>query len=144
MVLWGRFVLGCQKVPRKVPPRFHQGCSSFMVSGFLVQISLELPTGSAEGSPKVSPRSHQGFTKVAKRFCRRFRGRCHQGCTMIFQVSSCLSMFLSGGSPWAVKGFVEGFAKVNPLLLGLFFGLISVCMTGRAFSILVVPHVVST
>ena len=40
--LLGQFVLGCQKVLWKVPPRFYQG------------------------SAKVSPRFHQGFTKVVQ------------------------------------------------------------------------------
>ena len=53
MVLWGRSVLGRQKVPRKVPPRFHQGSSTFVVS--LGQIRLGL-----------RKRSHQGFTNVAQ------------------------------------------------------------------------------
>ena len=42
LVLWARFVLGCQKVPRKVPPRFRQG------------------------STKVSPRFQQGCPKVTQ------------------------------------------------------------------------------
>ena len=56
MVLWGRSVLGRQKVPRKVPPRFHQVWS---VSGSLGKIRLGLLKG-AEGS------THQGFTEVAQ------------------------------------------------------------------------------
>ena len=40
MVLWGRSVLGCSKVPREVPPRLHRG------------------------STKVPARVHQGSTKV--------------------------------------------------------------------------------
>ena len=47
-VLWGRSVLGCQKVPRKVSPRLRG------VSGSLGQIRLGLPKGSAEGFTKAS------------------------------------------------------------------------------------------
>ena len=48
MVLWGRSVLGCQKVPRKVPPRFR---GRFR-----------------QGSAKDSPSFRQGFTKVPLSF----------------------------------------------------------------------------
>ena len=34
MVLWGRSVLGCQKVPRKVPPRFCHGSTKVSLSLF--------------------------------------------------------------------------------------------------------------
>ena len=104
--LWGRSVLGCQKVPRKVPPRFRQGFtkvpprfSKFRgVSGSLGQIRVGLPKGSAEGSTKVSPRFHQGSTEV-------------------LEVSWCL--WLSGADPcWAAKRFRgrfrQGFTKVPP------------------------------
>ena len=62
MVLWGRSVLGRQKVPRKVPPRFHQCSSSFVVSLVLGQICLGLLKGSAvhQGSSTGAPRFHQG------------------------------------------------------------------------------------
>ena len=76
MALWGRSVLGRQKVPwkvppgsAKVPPRFQQGCSKFhqMFSKFRGvsgcpgrSVCLGLPKGSAEVSTKVSPRFHQG------------------------------------------------------------------------------------
>ena len=53
-VLWGRSVLGFQKVPRKVPPRFHQGRPRFHRGS----------TKEGQGSTKVPPRSHQGYTKV--------------------------------------------------------------------------------
>ena len=60
LVLWGSSVLGCQKVPRKVPSRFRQG------------------------SAKVSPRFHQGSTKVPPRFSKccgvsSSLGQIHQG-----------------------------------------------------------------
>ena len=34
MVLWGRSVLGCQKVPRKVPLRFCHGSTKVLLSLF--------------------------------------------------------------------------------------------------------------
>ena len=96
MVFCGRPVLGRQKVPRKVPPRFQQGCAkvppSFVVAlvwGRSVLGFQKVLSEVRQGSTKVSPRFHQGFTKVAqvsgslwssgadpfwgaKRFCRRF------------------------------------------------------------------------
>ena len=99
MVLWGRSVLGRQKVPRKVPPRFQQGCTKVPprffkfrgVSASLEQIRLGLPQGSVlKGSVEGSPRFHQGFTEVPPRF--------HQGCA-----SFAISLVL--GVP---KGSVEG------------------------------------
>ena len=58
LVLWGRFVLDCQKVPRKVPPRFHWGCFTkvphlslkwlFFRTGFFLE-------GSANCSLHLSP-----------------------------------------------------------------------------------------
>ena len=48
MVLWGRSVLGCQKVPRKVPPRF----------------LTKVPPRFHQGSAKVPPRFQQGSTKL--------------------------------------------------------------------------------
>ena len=71
LVLWGRPVLGCQKVPRKVPPRFRG-------------------------------RFRQGFTKVSPRF--------HQGSTKLLQISWCL--WLSGADlSWAAKKFRLGLPK---------------------------------
>ena len=66
MVLWGRSVLGCQKVPRKVPPRFrhtkvplifHQTSPRFVVSLVLWGSSV---LGCQKVPQKVSPRFHQG------------------------------------------------------------------------------------
>ena len=80
MVLWGRSVLGCQKAPRKFPPRFRQGSTKLLqVSRCLWFFGADpswaakrfrgrFHQGSAEGSAKVSPRFHQGFTKVSPRF----------------------------------------------------------------------------
>ena len=89
LVLWGRSVLGCQKVPRKVPPRFRQGSTNVppsfskfrCFSDSLGQIRLGLPKGSAEGSTKL------------------------------LQVSLCL--WFSGADPsWLPKGSAEGSTKV--------------------------------
>ena len=52
MVLWGRSVLSLQKVPRKVPSRFHQGLRKFRFSpGLLGQIRFGVRKGSVEGAP---------------------------------------------------------------------------------------------
>ena len=82
MVLWGRSVLGCQKVPRKVPPRSREGSTnvppSFVVSGSLGWICLGLPKSSVEGSPRF----HRGSTKVPSRFHQgsiEVPPRFHQG-----------------------------------------------------------------
>ena len=76
LVLWGRSVLGCQKVPRKVPPRFHQGpgkvppgfhqvppsFSKFRgVSGFLGRSVLGCQKVPRKAPP---PWFHKGFTEV--------------------------------------------------------------------------------
>ena len=77
-VLWGRSVLGCQKVPRKVPPRFHQrstkipprfqrGSPSFVVSLLLRGRSF---LGCQKVPRKVPPRFHQRSTKIPPRFQR--------------------------------------------------------------------------
>ena len=74
LVLWSRSVLGCRKVLRKVPPRFHQDSPSLVLSLVLwggsvlgcQEVHLGVPKGSVEGSTKVSPRFHQGFTTVAQ------------------------------------------------------------------------------
>ena len=98
LVLWGRSVLGCQKVPRKVPPRFregsakvpptfHQASPSFVVSLILWGRSVGLPKGSAEGSTKVPP----SFSKF----------RC---------VSDSLGQIRLG----LPKGSAEGSTKVPP------------------------------
>lgn len=89
-VLWGRFILGGQKVLRKVPPRF------------------------------------RGW--VAKRFCRRFRGGLHQD-LLSFELSTFLSV---GRFTLGCQRFCGRLRQGQPLLLGLSFGLISVCMTRRA------------
>ena len=39
LVLWGRFVLDCQKVPRKVPPRFRQGFTEVVLRRFHICLS---------------------------------------------------------------------------------------------------------
>ena len=100
MVLWGRSVLGRQRVPRKAPPRFRQGFTK--VPQKVGQIRLGLPKGSAEGSAKFSP---------------RFRGSSAK----LLQVSWCL--WFSGADPplgcqevhlGLQKGFVEGFIEVPP------------------------------
>ena len=86
LVLWGRSVLGRQKVPWKVPPRFQQGCTT------VLQVSwcLWFWGRSVLGRQKVL------FTKVPARF--------HQGSTNVLQVSWCL--WFSGADPsWAAKRF---------------------------------------
>ena len=103
MALRGRSVLSCQKVLRKVPPRgstgvpprFHQGCPSFVVSpvfwGRCVLSCQKVPW-------KVPPRVPQ--CKAPPKF--------HQGCpSFIF--------FLAF---W-------GRCVLSPMLLGIFFGLMS-------------------
>ena len=74
--------------PPWVPPGFHQSFAKVVprllklrgLSGFLGQIRLGLPKGSAEGSTKVSPRFHQGSPSfVSPRF--------HQSFTKFAQVS---------------------------------------------------------
>ena len=91
MVLWGRSVLGRQKVPRKVPPRFStkvQGCSTVPP---VLQVSWCL-WFSAE----------------------RFRGRFHQGCTEVSPgfhqdcASFVVSLVFWGSSLGLPKGSVEG------------------------------------
>ena len=75
MVLWGRSVLGSQKVPLKVPPRFCQGSTKVAQVSWCLwssgQVPLGLPKGSMEGSTKAAPRFRQGSTKVP--------ARVHQG-----------------------------------------------------------------
>ena len=122
MVLWGRSILGRQKVPRKVPPRFRQG---FVVSlvlwgrsvfGFHQvprKVPRKVPPRFHQGSAKVPPRFHQGFTKVPPRF--------HQ-VSPSFVVSPVLwgrsVLGLPRGSSWAAKRFCgrfhQGFIEVPP------------------------------
>ena len=55
LLLRGRSVLRCQKVPPKVSPRSHQGCGSFAdLSGLLGEVRFGAPKGSVEGSPITS------------------------------------------------------------------------------------------
>ena len=130
MVLWGRSVLGCQKVPRKVPPRFrgrfrqgstkvlpriHQGSTKRLQVSWCLWFSEQDPSwaakrfrarfhqGSAEGSAKVPPRFRQGFTKVSPRF--------HQGST---KVPPSFSKFrgVSGSLSKIRLGLPKGSTKV--------------------------------
>ena len=103
MFLWGRSILGCSKVPRKVPPRFHRGSTKVpprlrkfrYLSGLLGQIVL-------------------GCQKVP----RKVPARVHQGSTKVLQVSWCL--WFSRADPfWAakrfrLKRFCGRFTKVPP------------------------------
>ena len=92
MVLWGRSVLGRQKVPRKVPPRFstkvQQGCSTVPP---VLQVSWCL-WFSAEW---FRGRIHQGCTEVSPGF--------HQDCA-----SFVVSLVFWGSSLGLPKGSVEG------------------------------------
>ena len=92
--------MGCQKVPWKVPPRFHRGSTKVSprlrkfryLSGLLGQIVL----GAEKVPRKAPPRFRQGSTKVS--------ARVHQGSTKVLQVSWCL--WFSGADPsWAAKRF---------------------------------------
>ncbi len=102
MVLWGRSVLGRQKVPRKVTPRFQQGCTKVPpkffkfrgVSGFLAQTRLGLPKGSVEGFTEVSRRFHQGSSSFVVSLvfwgrsvlgCQKVLWKVHQGSTWFHQ-----------------------------------------------------------
>ena len=61
LVLWGRPVSGCQKVLRKVPPRFRQVWWCLWDRSVLgcQKVHLWLPRGSVEGFTKVSRRSRK-------------------------------------------------------------------------------------
>ena len=100
--------LGCQKVPRKVPPRFRQGCSK------------------VGPCTKVPPRFHQSPTKVPPRFSKqkvrprfdhstRVPSRFHQSPGQVplqfLEVSWCFWFFepLRLGLP---KGSAEGSTNV--------------------------------
>ncbi len=135
MVLWGRSVLGCQKVPRKVPPRFRgrfgQGSAKVSprfrqgftkvppnfskfrgVSGSLGQICLGLPKSSVEGSPRF----HRGSTKVPSRFHQgsvKVPPRLHQGCTKV-------SPIRFHSAEWSL---VEFHLKINRCCWGYSLGL---------------------
>ena len=83
MVLWGRSVLGRQKVP----PRSHQGCATFVVSLVFWGRSILGHLGCQKVLWKVPP-SHQGcprfviflvFWGRSSWAAKRFRGRFHQG-----------------------------------------------------------------
>ena len=128
MVLWGRSVLGRQKVPPrfhhfKVPPRLRKFRG---VSGLLGRSVL----GCQKVPWKVPPRFHRGSTKVAQVSlslwssgadpswaAKRFRGRFHQGFTEVpprlrkFRYLSGLLGQIRLGLP---KGSVEGSTKVSP------------------------------
>ena len=144
MVLWGRSVLGSQKVPRKVPPRFRQGSTKVpprfrqgftmvprRVAGFLGQIRLGLPKGSAEGFTEIPPRFSkfrgvsaslgqirlglpQGSAESSAKVPLRFhQGSTMQGSTKLLQVSWCL--WFSGADPsWAAKRFRGRFHQGSP------------------------------
>ncbi len=106
MVLWGRSVLGRQKVPPrfhhfKVPPRLRK---FRYLSGLLGQIVL----GAEKVPRKAPPRFRQGSTKVP--------ARVHQSSTKVLQVSWCL-WFSGADLSWAAKRlhlkmFCGRFAKV--------------------------------
>ena len=130
MVLWGRSVLGCQKVPRKVPPRFrgrfrqgsakdsprfHQGSTKRLQVSWCLWFSEQDPSWAAKRFRgrfhHVPPRFRQGFTKVPPRFskfrgadpswaAKRFRARFHQGS--------------AEGSAKVPPRFRQGFTKVSP------------------------------
>ena len=124
-----------------VPPRFHQGCASFVVSLVFWGRSI---LGCQKVAWKVQPRLqqgstmfHQGFTKVAQvSWClwssgadpswaaKRLCGRFNQGCNEVPPCSTKVSLrlrkfrYLSGilrqvhlGLP---KGSAEGSTKVSP------------------------------
>ena len=83
MLLWGRSVLGRQKVPQKVPPRFHHGCTEvsprFHQGRARFVVSLVLWGRSVSGRQKVPQKIRVGPPKgsaqhpcwAAKRFRRR-------------------------------------------------------------------------
>ena len=55
MVLWGRSVLGCQKVPQKVPPRLRQGLTKVSPRfQKLRKFRVGVPKGSVEGPLSTS------------------------------------------------------------------------------------------
>ena len=64
LVLWGRSILGRQKVPRKVPPRFQQGCTKVPQ---VLQVSWCLWFSGADPSwaSRFHAKFHQGSTKVS-------------------------------------------------------------------------------
>ena len=91
----------------------------FSIAG---QIRIELPKGSAEGFTKVPlelpKRSVEGFAEGATKVApRSFKFRA-------------VYVSIWGRFTLGCQRFCGRFPQGQPLLLGLFFGLISVCMTG--------------
>ena len=65
LVFWGRSVLGCQKVPRKVSPSFHQDSPSFACLWFSGAGPSWASTRFRGRLAKAPPRFHRGSTKVS-------------------------------------------------------------------------------
>ena len=128
MVLWGRSVLGRQKVPRKVPPRFRQGSTKVsprfhQVSPSFV-VSLVLWGRSVLGCQKVRGRFHQGLAKVPPRF--------HQ-VSSLGQIRLGLPRGLMGCQK--VLRFHQGFTEVPPRFHeGCASFVISLVFWGRSLS----------
>ena len=71
MVLWGRSVLGRQKVPRKVPPRFHKVPPMLFKFRGVSDSGADLSRAAKRF--RGPPRFQQGCTKIPPRFLK-FRG----------------------------------------------------------------------
>ena len=69
LVLWGRSVLGRQKVPQKVPPRFYQGSTK------VAQVSWCLWSSGADpfwATKRFCGRFHHHFLKLVSQFLNSF------------------------------------------------------------------------
>ena len=68
LVLWGRSVVGCQKVPQKVPPRLRQVSPRFHQSSQSLVVSLVLWGRSVVGCQKVPQKVPPRLRQVSPRF----------------------------------------------------------------------------
>ena len=123
LVFWGRCVLGCQKVPRKVPPSFRQACSKVPprrprqsstkatklrgVSGFLHQARFRRRF-------KVWPIFHHGVSFLGADPVNRFPERFHQGFGKVAAVST---RDWAGCQERLRRKFDQGPGKVPPTKL---------------------------
>ena len=100
-----RFVLGCQKVSRKVPPRLHESCASFVICVvFCDPVICMVFWGRSLSFPK--------------RFCGGFPDHFFTFASQFFQLSFCI--FPQQCQLWGLQPFQRSWGNMTRLSYGFF------------------------